>query len=317
MKKFIRIGALGLLYFLLAHPVGAQIKSAFGWYTVTESSDEQLWKKGSQFQLLSAHPDRAADSIIINNFTHHAVIAQGTFKGSQLNFWLQQKSHTPLEGGGEVWFVTLSGTATFRKGKIELSYSFKIDSFPTRKGTIVAEYFLPQYANQTNVNDTVIKGKWYQYALYDLNHHANYIGEIYTDNVRNGHWLFFDQQGMLLQSSYFINDTLNGASEFYTNSEYHRKPRYKLVGLMVDGKQVGDFISYEYQGKKWKKVVIQSFDANGKRIYSMQLYPNGKPLYQTFYSPDGKEIWYRGYDENGKLYKDDNVKEEYYIELAE
>ena len=90
------------------------------------------------------------------------------------------------------------------------------------------------------IRDTVIDNISYSCVIYDLNHTPIEIGQDYTNNVRNGNWIFLDQNGRIVSIVNYTNDTLNGIRKVFND---------KGVILMhenyMNGKQHGTQIGYK------------------------------------------------------------------------
>lgn len=167
-------------------------------------------------------------------------------------------------------------------------------------------HFVGFTAAQT-AQDTVIDKRHYQWVKYDLNRNPYEIGQLFTNGIKNGNWLFRDQQGRLVANVFYLNDTLNGAAVYYT----HLNPPeiVKMEGLVLKGKKTGIWLckSRESKFKRWRTFFILMYDANEQLLSRTYTYKNGKPKMQVFYSADGKEIWYRYFKKSGKMYKEDNI----------
>lgn len=157
-----------------------------------------------------------------------------------------------------------------------------------------------------SAHDTVISKIHYAWVKYDLNLNPYEIGETYKDGIKNGNWLYRDQQGRLSADLHYLNDTLNGAAVYY----YHLNPPevVKFEGLLLRGKKTGVWVSSTSRNKFGGRysVFTLTYDNNERLLSRTYLHKNGRPKMQIYYSENEKEIWYRYYKRNGKLYKEDN-----------
>lgn len=155
--------------------------------------------------------------------------------------------------------------------------------------------------------DTVIAHVTYEWVKYDLNKNPYEIGQFYKDGIKNGKWLYRDQQGRLTEEVYYLNDTLNGAAAYYTH--LNEPTVLKFEGLLLKGKKIGIWISKERKNKfsSWSILSHLLYDNYEQLLSRTYTFKNGKPKFQIFYSVTGAEIWYRYYKKNGKMYKENNI----------
>lgn len=152
--------------------------------------------------------------------------------------------------------------------------------------------------------DTTIKGAYYSWIQYDLNWNPYEIGESNENGIRNGHWIFRDQQERITLEAKYINDTLNGAAKLYTYLNY--PITVKEEGLYVNGYKTGRWVVKERQRKykRWKTIVVLLYDRTEILISKGITYPNGVPKVEIFYSANGEEAFYRFYKRSGKMIRE-------------
>jgi antitoxin component YwqK of YwqJK toxin-antitoxin module len=152
--------------------------------------------------------------------------------------------------------------------------------------------------------DTTIKGVRYSWLQYDLNCNPYEIGESYENGIRNGNWIFRDQQGRIFQKAHFINDTLNGAAKEYTFLNY--PITVKLEGLYVNGYKTGRWVVQERERKfkRWKTIVVLHYDPTERLVSKAITFPNGVPKVEVFYASNGEEAYYRFYKRSGKMIRE-------------
>lgn len=171
---------------------------------------------------------------------------------------------------------------------------------------VLGLFFFVSIAAQ-NGRDTVIAKVHYEWVKYDLNKNPYEIGQFYKNGIKNGKWLYRDQQGRLTEEVYYLNDTLNGAAAYYT---YLNEPTVvKFEGLLLKGKKTGVWLSKERKNKfsSWTNFFVLMYDHYEHLLSRTYTFKNGKPKFQIFYSASGEEIWYRYYKKNGKMYKENNI----------
>lgn len=157
------------------------------------------------------------------------------------------------------------------------------------------------------IRDTVIDNISYSWVIYDLNHTPIEIGQDYTNNVRNGNWIFLDQNGRIVSIVNYINDTLNGIATYF---DYSIDPRAtKLYGLILSNYKMGTWTLESIENrkskfKKWKKIMYYTYD-NGRAISWIAIYKN-LPTFEAVYDKNGEESFWRFYDKKGKVINETN-----------
>jgi hypothetical protein len=157
------------------------------------------------------------------------------------------------------------------------------------------------------IRDTVIDKIAYSWVIYDLNHTPIEIGQDYTNNVRNGNWIFLDQNGRIVSIVNYINDTLNGIATYY---DYSNDPRVtKLYGLILSNYKMGTWTLESIENRKskfnkWKKIRYYTYD-NGRAISWIAIYKN-LPTFEAVYDKNGEESFWRFYDKKGKIKNETN-----------
>ena len=152
------------------------------------------------------------------------------------------------------------------------------------------------------IRDTVIDNISYSWVIYDLNHTPIEIGQDYTNNVRNGNWIFLDQNGRIVSIVNYTNDTLNGIATYY---DYSNDPRAtKLCGLILSNYKMGTWTLESIENRKskfnkWKKIRYYTYD-NGRAISWITIYKN-LPTFEAVFDKNGKESLWRFYDKKGKV----------------
>lgn len=152
--------------------------------------------------------------------------------------------------------------------------------------------------------DTTIKGVHYSWVQYDLNWNPYEIGESNENGIRNGNWIFRDQQGHIALEASYINDTLNGAAKLYSYLNY--PITVKEEGLYVNGYKTGRWVvqKRERKFKRWKTIVVLLYDQTERLVSKAITYPNGIPKVEIFYSANGEEAFYRFYKRSGKMIRE-------------
>jgi antitoxin component YwqK of YwqJK toxin-antitoxin module len=152
--------------------------------------------------------------------------------------------------------------------------------------------------------DTTIKGVHYSWVLYDLNWNPYEIGESNENGIRNGNWIFRDQQERIGLDAHYINDTLNGAANLYTYLNY--PITVKEEGLYVNGYKTGRWVVKERERiyKRWKTIVVLLYDQTEQLISKAITYSNGVPKIEIFFAPNGEEAFYRFYKRSGKMIRE-------------
>lgn len=162
--------------------------------------------------------------------------------------------------------------------------------------------FLPFFT--FSQRDTTIKGVHYLWVQYDLNWNPYEIGESNENGIRNGNWIFRDQQERITLEAKYINDTLNGAAKLYTYLNY--PITVKEEGLYVNGYKTGRWVVKERERKlkPWKTIVVLLYDQTERLISKGITYPNGVPKVEIFYAANGEEAFYRFYKRSGKMIRE-------------
>ncbi len=152
--------------------------------------------------------------------------------------------------------------------------------------------------------DTTIKGIHYSWVQYDLNWNPYEIGESNENGVRNGNWIFRDQQERITMDAKYINDTLNGATKLYSYLNY--PITVKEEGLYVNGHKTGRWVvqKRERKYKRWKTIVVLLYDQTERIVSKAITYSNGIPKVEIFYSANGEEAFYRFYKRSGKMIRE-------------
>ncbi len=157
------------------------------------------------------------------------------------------------------------------------------------------------------IRDTVIDNISYSCVIYDLNHTPIEIGQDYTNNVRNGNWIFLDQNGRIVSIVNYTNDTLNGIATYY---DYSNDPRAtKLCGLILSNYKMGTWTLESIENRKskfnkWKKIRYYTYD-NGRAISWITIYKN-LPAFEAVFDKNGKESLWRFYAKKGKVINETN-----------
>jgi hypothetical protein len=268
-----------------------------GWYKVVESSNDKIWSNGGNICISST---ANAYEILFTGFSNNGAKVIGTVRENKINIPQQTASIIPFGGDGKaIWNIQTQAKGTLKSGTIKLFFELKRDTLPTFKGEIVAVRFPGQ--------DTTINHIFYGWVKYDLNRNPYEIGQFYKNGIKNGNWLYRDQQRRLTADVHYLNDTLNGWAIYYY---HHNDPEVvKLEGMILKGKKVGEWTHKvrKNRSSSWKTEAIYMYDYKEQLISKTFTYPNGKPKTQIFYSETGAEIWYRFYTKDGKIYKDDNI----------
>jgi antitoxin component YwqK of YwqJK toxin-antitoxin module len=162
--------------------------------------------------------------------------------------------------------------------------------------------FLPYFTFAQR--DTTIKGVSYSWLQYDLNWNPYEIGESNANGIRNGKWIFRDQQERICQEAQYINDTLNGAAKEFTYLNY--PITVKIEGLYVDGHKTGRWVVKERERKfkRWKTIVVLLYDQQEQLISKAITHSNGVPNVEIFFAKNGEEIFYRFYKRSGKMIRE-------------
>lgn len=158
--------------------------------------------------------------------------------------------------------------------------------------------------NAQILSDTTIHKKHYLWVKYDLNKNPYEIGQDYSNGIKNGRWIYRDQQGRVTQVVQYKNDTLLGCAEYY---EYLNDPiATKYVGLLINGVKIGEW-SYSIKKNRksslsrWKKYAILTYDLSGKLVSRCLLNKNGSKKFEAFYDEQGEENYWKFYNKFGKL----------------
>lgn len=168
-----------------------------------------------------------------------------------------------------------------------------------------------------NLSDTIIDKIHYSWVKYDLNKNPYEIGQDFSNGIKNGKWIYRDQQGRITQIVHFKNDTLIGLAKYY---EYLNDPiATKYAGLLLNGSKVGEW-SYETKKNRnrkwspWKKYGLILYDQTGRMISRSQLNKNGTKLFEAFYDLKGEECYWKFYDKKGNFIRE--TSEYPYITVA-
>jgi hypothetical protein len=223
---------------------------------------------------LSFNTKKNADNIPQYDFTNHKIFASGehlkTVKIESkmwLNPWNGPYSNDIIEMEKNKYVRNLSyencvfeylGEIAIEKSEFSpISPYFDIIpkvEIEKLKPLPIANEIIPKRITHDNFNhpirDTVINNISYSWVIYDLNHTPIEIGQDYTNNVRNGNWIFLDQNGRIVSIVNYINDTLNGISTYY---DYSNDPRAtKLYGLILSNYKMGTWTLERIDNRKSK-----------------------------------------------------------------
>jgi antitoxin component YwqK of YwqJK toxin-antitoxin module len=272
--------------------------SLFGWYKVIKSSNNTVWSEGGNIQISGS---LKSNTILFSGYTNSGVRVTGSLRRNNLIIHRQTCDVIPFGGEGKSkFYIVAEASGIIKAGKMKLEFYRMADSLSEDKGIITAIRLPAQ--------DTLVGKCFYRYVKYDLNRNPLEIGQFYENGIKNGNWLFRDQQKRLTSDIHYINDTLNGRATYYYYQGEESCPLRKLEGLILKGKKTGIWFLKERKSKLrcWRTSVIYIFDNNEKIISKTLTYKSGKSKLQIFYSDSEKEIWYRFFKKNGEMYIDDN-----------
>jgi antitoxin component YwqK of YwqJK toxin-antitoxin module len=157
------------------------------------------------------------------------------------------------------------------------------------------------------LTDTTINKIHYSWVKYDLNKNPYEIGQDYTNGVKNGRWIYRDQQGRITSIVFYKNDTLLGNTEEYS---YLNDPVVvKYSGVTLNGYKVGKWVSEEKANrknnfKKYKTLGYLHFDLTGRLIYRTRPHKNGNICFIAYYNLQGEECFWQFFDKKGKLIRE-------------
>ena len=158
-------------------------------------------------------------------------------------------------------------------------------------------------------SDTTIQNVHYNWVKYDLNKNPYEIGQDYRNGIKNGTWIYRDQNGRITRIVNYTNDTLSGCAAYF---EYLNDPiATKSSGLIINGHKVGEWI-YEIKANRnqqwriWEKKGILLYDITGRLISRSALHKNGTKYFEAFYDLKGEECYWKFYTKNGKLLRETN-----------
>ena len=156
-------------------------------------------------------------------------------------------------------------------------------------------------------SDTTIQNVHYNWVKYDLNKNPYEIGQDYRNGIKNGTWIYRDQNGRITRIVNYTNDTLSGCAAYY---EYLNDPiATKSSGLIINGNKVGEWI-YEIKANRnqqwrfWEKNGILLYDLTGRLISRSTLHKNGTKYFEAFYDLKGEECYWKFFSKNGKLLRE-------------
>ena len=141
-----------------------------------------------------------------------------------------------------------------------------------------------------------------------------------ADNMRQGKYESFDENGNLMESAFFQNDTLHGKRtiyfengnpqyiEQYVNgqfddaySAFYQSGQLKLEGKYSNGAMNGEWKGYHENGQLKELVLFSNNEENGPFV---EYHPNGKLAAEgTYLNGDNEHGELKLYDENGELYR--------------
>jgi antitoxin component YwqK of YwqJK toxin-antitoxin module len=164
------------------------------------------------------------------------------------------------------------------------------------------------------IRDTTLNGIYYPWVIYDLNGTPIEIGQDFTNEIRNGNWIFRDQNGRIVSIVNYDNDILNGTAEYFY---YDNDPRVtKLTGMMSSNYMTGIWVLELKENRKsifskWKKIRYYVYHYS-RKTNRIELRKN-KPTFEAVYDENEKEVYWLFYDKKGKVTRETNV-EPYLIE---
>ncbi len=139
----------------------------------------------------------------------------------------------------------------------------------------------------------------YQHSEYNANQYLVVEGESFENNIRNGHWRFYNNSKQLIKIEQYKDNVLEGMATYI-----HYPPGNARMeeGLLVKGKRNGMWTIYEEvkQGK-WLKTGYWVYNASEQVIARTTFYPNGRIALEIFMDAQGQPHYYKSYDKKGKL----------------
>ena len=112
------------------------------------------------------------------------------------------------------------------------------------------------------------------------------------DGMKQGEWIYFEQNGDTLQILNYLLDSLNGKSFYYENNKLKSVETYK------NGIEHGENIFYYESGQVESKGQIENNVQEGELI---NFYPNGK-LKGIYYMKNGSPLGeFKNYYQNGNI----------------
>jgi hypothetical protein len=279
-------------------PKGAHSKEQrlMGWYKITESTNLEIWSVGNNVLITQNKDD---GNIQFKGYTNSGATVNGNVRGKAITIPDQYSTVIPFGGDGNAKIeLKAKAKGTLNSGKLQLDFYLKSESGAEFRGVINAV--------RLHAQDTVIHDVYYEWLKYDLNFNPYEIGESNENGVKNGHWIFRDQQKRISHEVNYMNDTLNGKAIYFNYDNYPRT--IKEEGLIVDGKRTGTWYNSARENKRrrWRSQMIVCYDSHGAMVSKTITFANGKPNVEIFYSANGEESWYRLYKKNGKMYLDSN-----------
>ena len=147
-----------------------------------------------------------------------------------------------------------------------------------------------------------------------------------ADNMRHGSYEAFDENGSVIESSVFQNDTLHGERiiyfengqpqyvEQYKNGQFddlynafYESGQLKLEGKYTNGAMNGEWKGYHENGQLKEVVLFENNNENGPFV---EYHDNGKLSAEgTYLNGDKEHGELKLYDETGELYKTMNCDE--------
>lgn len=158
-----------------------------------------------------------------------------------------------------------------------------------------------------NLSDTIIDKIHYSWVKYDLNKNPYEIGQDYSNGIKNGKWIYRDQEGRITSIVFYKNDTLSGQTEEYT---YLNDPIVvKYSGVTLNGYKVGKWVSEEKSNRKnklskYKTLGYLQYDLTGRLVYRTRPHKNGKVYFIAYYNLQDEECFWQFYDKKGKLIRE-------------
>lgn len=294
---------------LMQKPVEAQHPQH--WYKVTESNDVYWGLRNNIFFNFV----EGTDSISLAGFTNLGAVVSGTLKNGHLAIPRQTVHIESFGGDGPVEFdITAQGDGSLDDSMLTLRFYMKPDTQKAATGVIKAirwgwaEQWAEYDATKPNNNrDTVIAGYKYNWVMYDLNNNPVQIGEQNDNNIKNGRWIYHDNQRRIEREVQYVNDTLHGLGIEYQNHNYPSVTRTR--GVYIKGKNIGAWTMERKTGKrKWITEAAIIYDHDGNMV-AKTLYYQKQGRLEMFYNKAGKMTWYCSYDKKGRLVKEGDEME--------